>query len=160
MKIGVISDTHLRGYDEKLRRILERPFSGADLVLHAGDLTDLAVLDVFDRKEVLAVYGNADPPPVRHLLPDQLVLDVNGFRLGLVHVFGVSSRLDETMEKKFGRLDCLVFGHTHRPFNRMVNGVLYFNPGSATGNRFLPFDSVGVIEVGKTITGEIFELRD
>lgn len=160
MKIGVISDTHLRGYDEKLRRILDRPFHGADLILHAGDLTDIAVLDVFDRKEVRAVYGNADPPPVRRLLLDQLLIEVNGFRLGLVHTCGVFSRMDETMEKKFGRLDCLIFGHTHRPFNQVVNGVLYFNPGSATQNRFSPFDSVGVIEVGKTIIGEIVELRD
>jgi uncharacterized protein len=68
--------------------------------------------------------------------------------------------MEKTIGKKYGHLDCVVFGHTHRPFNQMVNGVLYFNPGSATGNRFLPFDSVGVIEVGKTITGGIFELHD
>jgi putative phosphoesterase len=160
VKIGVISDTHLRGYDEKLRRILEHPFEGVDLVLHAGDLTDLAVLDVFDRKEVRAVCGNADPLRVRSLLPDHLVLDINGFRLGLVHVCGMFPRMDEAMEKKFGRVDCIIFGHTHRPFNRLEKGVLCFNPGSATGNRFFPFNSVGVLEVGKTITGKIVELRD
>ena len=160
VKIGVISDTHLRGCDEKLTRSLERLFREADLILHAGDLSELAVLDVFDPKEFRAVRGNTDSPSVRPRLPDQLVLDVNGFRLGMIHCCGVSSRMSETMEEKFGRLDCVVFGHTHRPFNQVVNGVLYFNPGSATRGRFPSFNSVGVLEVGKTITGKIIELGD
>ena len=62
--------------------------------------------------------------------------------------------------KKFGRVDCLIFGHTRRPCNRVKKGVLCFNPGSATGNRFFSFNSIGVLEIGKTITGEIVELRD
>ncbi len=160
MKIGVISDTHLRGYDEKLRKNLEHPFHGVDLILHAGDLTDLAVLDLFDRTEVRAVHGNADPPRVKALLPDQVVLDVNGFRLGLIHACGSFPRMDEVMEERIGQVDCLIFGHTHRPFNRVEEGILRFNPGSATGNRFSPFNTVGVLEIGKTITGEIIELRD
>jgi uncharacterized protein len=160
VKVGVISDTHLRGYDEKLRRILEHPFHGVDLILHAGDLTDLAVLDLFDRKEVRAVYGNADPPRVRNLLPDQMVLDINGFRLGLIHDCGIAPPMNGAMGKKFGHVDCLIFGHTHQPCNRKEGDLLYFNPGSATGNRFFPFNTVGILEVGKTITGEIIELRD
>jgi len=160
VKIGVISDTHLRGYDERLRRILEHPFRGADLILHAGDLTDLAVLDVFDGREVRAVYGNADPPMVRHLLPDQLVLDVMGFRLVLNHASGPSSMLDMMMQEKYGRVDCLIFGHTHLPFNKVERGILYFNPGSATGNRFFPVNTGGLLDIGKTFTGEIIELAD
>jgi predicted phosphodiesterase len=69
-------------------------------------------------------------------------------------------RIDGAMEKEFGRVDCIISGHTHRPCNRMEKGVLCFNPGSATGNRFFPFNSVGVLSIGKTITGEIVELRD
>jgi uncharacterized protein len=56
-------------------------------------------------------------------------------------------------------VDCLISGHTHRPFNQVEGGVLRFNPGSATGNRFFPFNTVGVLEIGETITGEIIELR-
>jgi predicted phosphodiesterase len=68
--------------------------------------------------------------------------------------------MDEAMEEKFGHVDCLIFGHTHRPCNRMEGGLLWFNPGSATGNRFFPVNTVGILEVGKTITGAIIELRD
>jgi uncharacterized protein len=160
VKIGVISDTHLRGYDERLKRMLEHPFGDADMVLHAGDLTDLAVLDIFDGKEVRAVYGNTDPPAVRNVLPEELVIDVKGYRILLNHAYGLSSRLDETMQEKYGRVDCLIFGHTHRPFNRVAKGTLYFNPGSATGNRFFPVNTVGILEIGNTISGEIIELRD
>jgi predicted phosphodiesterase len=30
-----------------------------------------------------------------------------------------------------GEVDVIVFGHSHRPYNGKVNGVLMFNPGSA-----------------------------
>lgn len=160
MKIGVISDTHLRGYDKRLQRILEHPFQDADLILHAGDLTDLAVLEIFDRKEVRAVYGNADPPAVRSLLSNQLVLDVKGFRLVMSHAGGLASVPDEMMKERYGRVDCLICGHTHRPFNQVEGGVLLFNPGSATGNRFSPVNTVGLLEIGQTIKGEIIELID
>jgi uncharacterized protein len=158
VRIGVIADTHLRGFDETLKQALMRPFGGVDLILHAGDLTDLAVLEMFEPKEVRAVWGNTDPPKVRSFLPGQVVLEINGFRLGLVHAGGVSPWLDGTLEKRFGRMDCLVFGHTHRPCNRVERGVLWFNPGSATDNRYFPFNSVGVLEIQETIRGEIIEL--
>jgi putative phosphoesterase len=160
VKIGVISDTHLRGYDERLKRILEEPFQGADLILHAGDLTDLAVLDIFEGKEVRAVYGNADPPAVRHLLPDRQLLEVKGFRLLLNHLSGPASVPDETMQEKYGKVDCLIFGHTHRPFVQVEGGVLCFNPGSATGNRFSTVNTVGILDIGQTIRARIVDLAD
>ena len=61
MRIGVISDTHLPGYDKKLKTIVERYFRDVDLILHAGDLVDLGVLEVFGNRPVKAVCGNMDP---------------------------------------------------------------------------------------------------
>jgi putative phosphoesterase len=144
VKVGVIADTHLTGYDGRLERILDHHFSGAELILHAGDLTDISVLDLFGQKEVRAVYGNTDPPPVRHLLCDKLILDVQGFRLGLIHGCGTPTQIEETITAQFDCVDC----------------ILYFNPGSATCNRFTPYGTVGVLDIGKTITGEIIALQD
>jgi putative phosphoesterase len=160
VKVGVIADTHLTGYDGRLERILDHHFSGAELILHAGDLTDISVLDLFGQKEVRAVYGNTDPPPVRHLLCDKLILDVQGFRLGLIHGCGTPTQIEETITAQFDCVDCIIFGHTHRPVNRVKAGILYFNPGSATCNRFTPYGTVGVLDIGKTITGEIIALQD
>ncbi len=74
MKIGVISDTHLTSCDDRLTRLLKDHFRDVDLILHAGDLVDLRVLDAFAGKEVKAVCGNMDLPSVRQSLPKKLVL--------------------------------------------------------------------------------------
>ncbi|MCE5283048.1 MAG: metallophosphoesterase [Deltaproteobacteria bacterium] len=160
MKIGVISDTHLKGCDERLRRLLERLFRDVDWVLHAGDLVDLSVLELFGQKEAHAVYGNCDPPEVRQALSERRVLEAKGFRLGLVHDPESLCRMERGGLEPMGPLDCLVFGHTHRPVNVRKDGVLYFNPGSATDNRFSRHNSVGILHIGKGVRGEIIELRD
>jgi len=74
VKIGVISDTHLDHYDEKLQESLERYFSDTDFILHAGDIVDLKVLDMFGKKDVKAVCGNMDNYAVRKNLPEYLLL--------------------------------------------------------------------------------------
>ena len=60
----------------------------------------------------------------------------------------------------FNLLDCLIFRHSHGPVKRVQKGVLHFNPGSAACDRFFPFNSVGILGIGKTISGEIIELRE
>jgi predicted phosphodiesterase len=57
MKIGVISDTHLTQPTDELKGLLAGPFQEVEMVLHAGDLTELAVLEAFAGKKVFAVCG-------------------------------------------------------------------------------------------------------
>ena len=57
VKIGVISDTHLSGFDAGLARVIAHHFKDVDLILHAGDLVDLRVLDIFAGIEVKVVSG-------------------------------------------------------------------------------------------------------
>ncbi len=45
--IGVLSDTHLIEPDKWFREKAQRCFADADMILHAGDLVNLSVLDVF-----------------------------------------------------------------------------------------------------------------
>ena len=58
IKVGVISDTHLDDYDDKMRRCIAEHFSDVDMILHAGDMIDLRVLEIFRGKEIKAVCGN------------------------------------------------------------------------------------------------------
>ncbi len=51
VRIGVVSDTHLSGFDENLKKNIDEHFSDVDLVFHAGDLVDLCVLDLFGDTE-------------------------------------------------------------------------------------------------------------
>jgi len=160
VKIGVISDTHLSGYDDRLRRLMDDYFYDASLILHAGDLVDIRVLDAFAGKDVKAVCGNMDPPSVRQSLPDRLMINLNNFRIGIIHGWGWPFGLENKLLKEFGRVDCLVYGHTHRAANEVRDGILFFNPGSATDKRFASRNTIGILEIGETIKGEIIELQD
>jgi len=45
MKIGVLSDTHIRSPNPVLEYILEELLADAEMVLHAGDIVGRNVLD-------------------------------------------------------------------------------------------------------------------
>jgi uncharacterized protein len=158
VQIGVISDTHLTRYDEQLARALARHFGGVDLVLHAGDLVDLAVLDMFPCRDVRAVRGNMDLPSVRRFLPETLTLRLGPFTVGLVHGSGGAAGIEERLLPLFPGLDCLVYGHTHVPVNHVRGGVLMFNPGSARLGRPPSRTTVGVIEITNVLNGRIVVL--
>lgn len=160
MKIGVISDTHLTCCDDRLIRLLQNQFHDVDLILHAGDLVDIRVLDAFAGKNVKAVCGNMDPMPVRKTLPDRLILNINNYKVGLVHGWGMPFGIENKILKEIGHVDCLVFGHTHRAANELKNGVLFFNPGSATDKRFASRNTVGILEIEERMKGTIIELND
>ena len=158
MKIGVISDTHLNISDDRLEKIVEDHFHGVELVLHAGDIVDLGVLEVFKDKQVYAVSGNMDPDSVREVFPKKRVVEIEGRRIGLIHGWGSPSGLEEKLLLEFEDVSCIVYGHTHRAMNEVKGGVLLFNPGSPTDRRFARHNSVGILEIGEEIVGTIIYL--
>ncbi|HUH66479.1 MAG TPA: metallophosphoesterase [Syntrophales bacterium] len=158
MKIGVISDTHLTSCDEKLARIVANYFRDCDLILHAGDLVDIKVLDAFAGKAVKAVCGNMDLPSVRQLLPNKIIFDIGKHRIGLIHGWGMPFGIEGKLLKEVGHVDCLVYGHTHRAAVETRDGILFFNPGSATDRRFASSNTIGILDVGDRMRGEIIDL--
>jgi uncharacterized protein len=157
-KIGVISDTHLAGYDDKLRSVIAQHFYDVDMILHAGDLVDLRVLEIFGRKKVKAVCGNMDNHSVREKLPEQLIFEVKGFKFGMIHGWGSPSGLEEKILAKLGDVDCIVYGHTHKPANHKKGKVLFFNPGSAIQRHFASSRTVGILEIDKEVAGRIINI--
>jgi putative phosphoesterase len=158
IKVGVISDTHLTGYDEKLKKIVDEHFGDVDFVIHAGDLVDLRVLDIFEGKEVKAVCGNMDYFSVREKLPEQLLLGIKGFNVGIIHGWGDPGAVERKIAIKLGNLDCIIYGHTHQPVNHLVDGILFFNPGSPTDRRFAAYRSIGILEIDKKVSGKIIKI--
>jgi hypothetical protein len=164
LKIGVLSDTHIRlatRHAEFLEFLDRKVFDEADMIIHAGDLVDQELLHVFEPRIVHAVCGNMDSPSVS--LPVRKVFEVAGFRFGLIHGWGAPEGLGPRMTAEFvaDALDCLVYGHSHIPECRRYNGLLLFNPGSATSPRLGHPPSVGLLEVGDTeIRGKILPLDD
>lgn len=157
MKIGVISDTHLTEYSESLKKAIDFYYADIDLVLHAGDITSLSVLDMFGGREVRVVRGNMDFA-IEAGLPEKLEFTLEGIRFGLMHGWGNPYGLREKLRKEFGELDCLVYGHTHQAFNETRNGILYFNPGSASDSFLGGKKTVGILEINNGISGKIIEI--
>lgn len=158
MKIGVISDTHLGDYDGRLKKIIDEHLKDSDLILHAGDLVDLRVLDIFEGKELKAVCGNMDYPPVKDKLPDQLIFEIKGFKFGLIHGWGAPWGIEEKILAKIGEVDCVVYGHTHKPANKKIGNVLFFNPGAAVDRRFAASPTIGILEIDKEVVGRIINI--
>ena len=158
MRIGVISDTHLHDCDERLDRLTKTHFYDVDLILHAGDLVDIRVLNSFNGKNIKAVHGNMDPPSVKSTLPDRLILEIFGHRIGLIHGWGMPFDLEKRLLNELNGIDCLVYGHSHKPVNKMQDGVLLFNPGSATDKHFTRANTIGILEIDDQIEGKIIRI--
>jgi putative phosphoesterase len=157
VKLGVISDTHLHLANQELAELMAGPFKEVDRIVHAGDLTELAVLEAFKGKEVLAVCGNMDSPSVRKQLPSQRVFHVGKFKVGLVHGWGAPPGIEERIRRELEDVDCIIYGHTHAPSQNLQQGTFFFNPGSFGGG-VIRQRSVGLLELGSTISGQIIYL--
>ncbi|HHT63453.1 MAG: metallophosphoesterase family protein [Bacillota bacterium] len=160
MKIGVLSDSHIPYRGKALPRFIWEAFSQVDLILHAGDIAEESVLiDLNCLAPVEAVRGNMDVEEsfTRFKLPLKKIITTGNKKIGLIHGNGSSGTTMERARKAFEgeKVDCVVFGHSHRPFNEIIDGMLMFNPGSCTDPRREPRPSCGILHVGDTVTGEI-----
>lgn len=150
MHIAVLSDTHLRA-GRTLPTFVWEHLNQADLILHAGDLTNMGLFeDLSSIAPVRAVQGNCDDWDV--LLPDQDVFECELLRIGLIH--GNSGRGKSTPERAYNafidsKVDIIVFGHSHSPYLEWKNGILLFNPGSPTDKRREQYFSFGLIDIHK-----------
>jgi putative phosphoesterase len=161
LRIGVLSDTHLPDSDdaqEFLLDLIETVLAPVDLILHAGDLVAPDLLSVFDAYPFHAVRGNMDLAIAG--VPLKKTINVGGFTIGMIHGWGPPDGLEERAYSEFSSvtLDCLVYGHSHRPDCYRHDGVLFFNPGSATDKRNMAYHSVGLLEIGDDIQGTIIRL--
>ncbi|MFZ5867385.1 MAG: metallophosphoesterase family protein [Thermodesulfobacteriota bacterium] len=149
MKIGVLSDTHLRSPDKTLDHILDKLFADADMILHAGDIVTARVLERLEERGVLAVCGNMDDYEVAGAIPQTRIIDFAGLRIGLIHGWGARQGLEERIVARFDnpKPDLIVYGHTHVPFWGKVNGTQMFNPGTAASRGFGAAGTVGVLEI-------------
>jgi putative phosphoesterase len=152
--VAVVSDTHLpRGARQIPAECLVRCRS-ADLILHGGDFSALSVLEQLRAlgPPLEAVYGNADEPALRALLSKELVVEVEGVRLGMKHDPGSAAGREERLLAQFSGCGAVIFGHTHLPVIEQREGVWVLNPGSPTERRRGPFHAMLILEIA---AGEI-----
>ena len=160
MKIGVLSDTHIPKNALELPGAIYKEFAHVDMILHAGDLSEMSVLTSLEEiAPVQAVQGNMDSSELKALLPKKRIVKAGNFKIGLIHGYGPPNGLMKHLKQEFkGGVDAVVFGHSHTPMNQTLDGILYFNPGSATDKIFATHNTYGIIEAGKTLTGRIIKI--
>ncbi|HEX2181168.1 MAG TPA: metallophosphoesterase family protein [Rubrobacteraceae bacterium] len=152
----VIADTHIprraKALPEDLAPYLER----ADLVLHAGDLLDPALLEELDAyARVEAVRGNLDPAG----LPETREFGFGGARISMVHDSGPKKGRRGRMRRRFPEARVVVFGHSHIPFLEDEDGLMLLNPGSPTDRRRQPRHTFALLRAdGGEVRAEIVPL--
>lgn len=152
MLIGVVSDTHMPRMAKALPQPLISAFRKTELILHAGDWTDLRVLEALEKlAPVEGVAGNNDGPDIAGRFGLRKVIRIGGISIGMVHGHGGRTRTatEEHAIRSFEDedVDCIVYGHSHVPALKEVNGVLVFNPGSPTDKRRQPKYSFGLLKI-------------
>lgn len=159
MRVVVLADTHLKRQwpNRRLPNAALALLETADVILHAGDITQQQHLDeLAHHAPVHAVLGNNDTELVG-TLPETLTLDLAGVRIGMVHDSGPARGRGRRLHALFPDADVVVFGHSHIPWNATNDaGQLLFNPGSPTERRRQPHRTVGLLEIAD---GELIEAR-
>ena len=150
--MGVVSDTHLPRFGERLPRALERGLRRARVqgILHLGDLTDLLVVPLFETIAPFdAVAGNNDGAEIRARFGRRKVVTIEGVRVGMVHGDGKRGSTKDRAFEAFaeGEADVVLFGHSHRPYVGSKNGILLANPGSPTDKRLSPLYSYAILTI-------------
>ena len=148
VQVAVIADTHLRSGVDGLPPRARAELDAADVVLHAGDVVDGALLAALPRPWH-AVLGNNDVG-LSGTLPERVELELGGVRVAMVHDSGARAGRERRMRRWFPTADVVVFGHSHDPVDAEgVDGQRLFNPGSAVQRRRQPHRTMGVLVLGE-----------
>lgn len=147
-RIGVLSDTHMPQHGARLPDAMLRHFEDVELILHAGDLSTLRVLDqLSDYAQVEAVQGNVEEQEVVMNLPIKRTLMVGGCEIGLMHILGERKDYARNARRAFPTARVVIFGHSHIPWLEDASGLLLLNPGSAMDRRRQPYCTIALLTI-------------
>jgi putative phosphoesterase len=147
----LVADTHLgAAAAPRLIDRIEAELVAADVVIHAGDITDAAVLDALAvHAPVHAVLGNNDHGLD---LPERSAVTIDGCTFAVVHDSGPAAGRAGRLRRWFPDADVVVFGHSHLPWHETdVRGdghvQHHVNPGSPILRRRAPACTVAHVVV-------------
>jgi uncharacterized protein len=126
-------------------RLLEE----ASLIVHVGDFTSATVLaELRAFAPVAAVHGNMDDLELKAALPERLVVQAGGTRIGLVHDGGRAQGRSERLAAAFPDCGIVAYGHSHWPEIAREGRTWLVNPGSPTERRRAPAHTMAVLRDG------------
>jgi len=132
LKILVLSDTHNVVLDSQIKEIKKQ--GKFDLLIHCGDnyKDGDRFAQVLGIDKVLKVPGNCDynfanENPI-------IIKEIQGKKFIITHghLHNVKSGIEKLKEyAKKSKAEVVLYGHTHAVQNERIEGILFFNPGSA-----------------------------
>lgn len=153
MKILVLADSH--GFPDLMRCAVNR--IRPDAIIHLGDFFDDGELLREENLHIVIhqVPGNCDKDRMYQPRPEVLCYPVCGVKLFMTHGhnhFVKNGTYYLLADAREAGAQAVLYGHTHTPDCRHVDGLWIFNPGSCRNLN----GSVGLIEVKN---GEICSCR-
>lgn len=135
MRLLVLSDSHGRRnmlYDA----ITLHPEADAVIFLGDGERDFASIREQFPSQKFYAVCGNCDfysmnPAFLLERFDGKLVYGAHGHNEGVKHSLVMLAQKAQSCGASIA-----LYGHTHVPDTRYENGVLLFNPGSASLGRY------------------------
>lgn len=123
-KIGILSDTH-----GMLRPEVTEVLKGCEMILHGGDINKQKIIEELQEiAPVQVVRGNNDKEWAASI-PKSVTVDVCGLRVFMVH-----NKKD--IPKNLSGTDLVIYGHSHKYEEKIIDGIRYLNPGSCGPRRF------------------------
>ncbi|MCD7032854.1 metallophosphoesterase [Metabacillus sp. GX 13764] len=152
MKVLIMSDSH--GLTDEVREIADRHKEEVSAVIHCGD-SELALNDEHVRGMQI-VRGNCDDDMA---LPEELAVDVEGYRFLVVHghLHSIKTTLMNVKyraEEENAQIIC--FGHSHIAGAELEDGKLFINPGSIRLPRVRPVKTYAILEAEGTKANVLF----
>ncbi len=135
MVFGCLADT-LGPLSAAELSALRKVFQGVDMILHAGPVGSLKVIERLEElAPVAAVGGPSEDAIIRSSTYVRQVLRFGDQALGLMHGYGKPQGQKAFLLSQFEEtpIQCLVFGHNREGQGRPGNGVYFHNPGSFLG---------------------------
>jgi putative phosphoesterase len=178
LRIGLISDTHIPEARAELWPQAFSALGGVDLILHGGDIHDVAVLDQLAQlAPIYSARGNGEdgsggravaPPHAR--LRYSWLLELPALRLGLTHDLPVPEfpprlTVERWKQRRFATddIDVIVYGDSHVEAIDVIGSTLCVNPGSPTypHNLNTQLGTLGFLDVdGAIVRATIWQLTD
>jgi predicted phosphodiesterase len=88
-----------------------------------------------------------DDAELKATLPLERVVEVEGARIGMVHIAGPAAGRAARLTTRFPDCHAIIYGHTHVPEAVRDGGVWSLNPGSPTERRRAPARAMLLLHV-------------
>jgi putative phosphoesterase len=132
MKIAIVSDTHNNFINFK-KAINWANENGVQMILHCGDIQTQEIIDdarkIF-KGEINFVKGNGD---YDLNFPEAIEIEADSKKIGFSHFPEIAKKM-----AKSGKLDIVFYGHTHKPWEEVIDNCRLANPGELAGQLFKP----------------------